>query len=90
METLTKENIKSAFNSAGLPIDKIRKSKLGGFFVYHPFGPTYTYKKYTTIEKGEGYIKKLRENTAVKLNFIDNNEVLQMTIIEAKTRQKYQ
>lgn len=87
---ITKEMIRSEFEKAGLPLDKIKKSKLGGFFVYHPFGSKYVYKKYTVIEKGEGYVKKLREPIVTKLSFIDDEDLLQMTIMEGKNRQKYQ
>jgi len=83
------EEIKKAFQEAGLSIDKIRKSKLGGYYVYHPFGSEYSYKKYTIIERGEGYIKKMREPIQVKLNFIDNEDLLKMAIVEAKNKKKW-
>jgi hypothetical protein len=89
-EMLTKQKIENAFMEAGLVLDKVRKSKLGGFYVYHPFGTEYVYKKYTEVERGEGYVKKLREPKQVRLNFMDNDDMLNMAIAEAKTRKKYQ
>jgi hypothetical protein len=87
---LTKQRIETAFKDAGLEIDKIRASKLGGFYVYHPFGSEYVYKKYTVVERGEGYVKKLREPKQVRLNFMDDESLLEMTIMEANARKKYQ
>lgn len=89
MSNITKETITQAFTGAGLPIDKIKKSKLGGFYVYHPFGSEYSYKKYTVIERGEGYIRKLREPKRVTLSFIDDESLLFLAVIEAKNRQKW-
>ena len=89
MSNITKETITQAFTDAGLPIDKIKKSKLGGFYVYHPFGSEYSYKKYTVIERGEGYIRKLREPKRVTLSFIDDESLLSLAVIEAKNRQKW-
>ena len=86
---ITKETITSAFKEAGLPIDKIKKSKLGGFYVYHPFGSEYVYKKYTVIEQGAGYVKKLREPIQVKLSFIDTESLLELAVFEAKNRKKW-
>ena len=86
---ITKEIIINTFKEAGLSIDKIKKSKLGGFYVYHPFGSEYTYKKYTIIERGEGYVKKLREPITYKVNFIDDTDLLNMAIMEAKNRKKW-
>ena len=86
---ITKEIIQNAFAKANLPIDKIKKSKLGGFYVYHPFGSEYVYKKYTIVEQGEGYVKKLREPIQVKLSFIDDENLLELAIFEAKNRKKW-
>ena len=86
---ITKEVITDAFKEAGLPIDKIKKSKLGGFYVYHPFGSEYVYKKYTIVERGEGYVKKLREPIQYKVSFIDDESLLEITIMEAKNRKKW-
>ncbi len=86
---ITKETIEKAFKVAELPIDKIRKSKLGGFYVYHPFGSEYSYKKYTTVERGEGYVKKLKEPIKYSVSFIDDEDLLEMAIMEAKNRKKW-
>lgn len=86
MKEITKELIIKEFKKAGLTIDKIKKSKLGGFYVYHPYGSEYTYKKYTVVERGEGYVKKLREPLKVTSNFIDDESLLEMAIMEAKLR----
>ena len=87
---ITKEIITGAFKEAGLPIDKIKKSKLGGFYVYHPFGSEYVYyKKYTVVERGEGYVKKLREPIQCKVSFIDDESLLELAIFEAKNRKKW-
>ena len=47
---ITKEIIQEEFKKADLPIEKIKKSKLGGYYVYHPFGSEYIYKKFTSKE----------------------------------------
>ena len=86
---ITKKTIANAFKEAGLPIDKIKKSKLGGFYVYHPYGSEYVYKRYTVVERGEGYVKKLREPIQYKVSFIDDESLLEITIIEAKNRKKW-
>ena len=86
---ITKKTITNAFKEAGLPIDKIKKSKLGGFYVYHPFGSEYVYKKYTVVERGEGYVKKLREPIQYKVSFIDDESLLELAIFEAKNRKKW-
>ena len=86
---VNEEEIRNAFKKANLPIDKIAKSKLGGFYVYTPFAPSDSYIKYTTVERGEGYVKKLRERIKVNRCFIDDENLLEMAIVEAKTRQKY-
>lgn len=89
VEQVTETDIKTAFAVAGLPIEKIVKSKLGGFYVYHPFGPADRYIKYTVIERGEGYVKKLRESVEVKRNFIDDKNLLEIAIYEGRNRQKW-
>ncbi len=86
---ITKEIIANTFKEAGLPIDKIKKSKLGGFYVYHPFGSEYVYKKYSVIEQGEGYVKKLREPIQYRVSFIDDESLLEIVIMEAKNRKKW-
>lgn len=86
---ITKEIIQEEFKKADLPIEKIKKSKLGGYYVYHPFGSEYIYKKYTIIEQGEGYVKKLKEPIKVRLSFIDDLDLLNITIMEAKNRKKW-
>ncbi len=86
---ITKGTITNAFKEAGLPINKIKKSKLGGFYVYHPFGSEYVYKRYTVVERGEGYVKKLREPIQYKVSFIDDESLLEITIMEAKNRKKW-
>lgn len=89
MKEITKELIIKEFKKENLPIIKIRKSKLGGFYVYHPYGSEYKYKKYTIVERGEGYVKKLRESIKYSVSFIDNEDLLNMAIMEAKNRRKY-
>ena len=86
---MTKEIIQNAFAKENLPIDRIKKSKLGGFYVYHPFGSEYVYKKYTKVEEGYGWVKKLREPITVKLSFIDDEDLLELAIMEAKNRKKW-
>ena len=86
---INKEIIKKAFKEAELPIDKIKKSKLGGFYVYHPFGSEYVYKKYSVVERGEGYVKKLREPIKYAVSFIDDLDLLEIAIMEAKNRKKW-
>uniref|UniRef100_A0A6M3KL31 Uncharacterized protein n=1 Tax=viral metagenome TaxID=1070528 RepID=A0A6M3KL31_9ZZZZ len=86
---ITKEAIEKAFKEADLPIDKIKKSKLGGFYVYHPFGSQYVYIKYTIVERGEGYVKKLREPIRYSVSFIDDESLLEIAIMEAKNRKKW-
>jgi len=86
---ITKETIINAFKEADLPIDRIKKSKLGGFYVYHPFGSEYIYKKYTIVERGEGYVKKLREPIKYSVSFIDDEDLLEIAIMEAKNRKKW-
>ncbi len=86
---ITKEVIQNAFKKADLPIDKIKKSKLGGFYVYHPFGSEYVYKKYSIVERGEGYVKKLREPIKYNVSFIDDLDLLEIAIMEAKNRKKW-
>ena len=76
--------ITKAFQKAHIPFDKIVKSKLGGYYVYTPYGMQGSYLKYTIIEKGKGYVKKLRERISVKRCFIDNQDLLDMSIAEAK------
>jgi len=85
---LTKKYIEEEFKKADLPITKIRASTLGGFYVYHPFGMEYGYKKYTVIERGDGYIKKRVEPITVTLSFMDDEDLLYMAIVEAKNRKK--
>ena len=48
------------------------------------------YKKYTKVEEGYGYVKKLRESIPYKVSFIDDQDLLEMSIMEAKNRRKYQ
>jgi len=86
---ITKETIINAFKEADLPIDRIKKSKLGGFYVYHPFGSEYIYKKYTIVERGEGFVKKLREPIKYSVSFIDDEDLLEIAIMEAKNRKKW-
>ena len=80
--------IVEAFNLAGIPFDKIKKSKLGGYYIYTPYGMEDSYFKYTIVEEGEGYVKKLKERIDVKRCFIDNQDLLDMSIAEAKARMK--
>ena len=80
------EEIKLAFQKAEIPFDKIVKSKLGGYYVYTPYGMLDSYIKYSVVEKGEGYVKKLRERIEVRRCFIDNQDLLEMSIAEAKAR----
>jgi len=47
------------------------------------------YKKYTIIEQGEGYVKKLKEPIKVRLSFIDDLDLLNIAIMEAKNRKKW-
>lgn len=86
---VTEKDIKDAFNKENIPFNKIKKSKLGGFYVYTPYGTQDYYYKYTIIEKGYGYVKKLKEKISVKRCFIDNESLLEMNIMEAKARMKY-
>ena len=86
---ITKETITIAFKKAGLPINKIKKSKLGGFYVYHPYGSEYSYKRYTKVAEGYGWVKKLREPIIVRLSFIDGEDLLDLAIFEAKNRKKW-
>ena len=88
MKEITKELIIKEFKKENLPIIKIRKSKLGGFYVYHIYGSEYSYKKYTRIEAGYDWVKKLREHKTVRLTFIDDEDLLNMAIMEAKLRRK--
>lgn len=83
------QDIKEAFNKAGIPFDRIVKSKLGGYYVYTPYGTADSYYKYTVVERGHGYIKKLKERVNIRRCFIDNIDLLEMSIAEAKTRRKY-
>lgn len=85
---VTQEDILKAFKEANIPFDKIVKSKLGGFYVYTPYEMADSYMKYTIVERGEGYVKKLRERIDVRRCFIDNQDLLDMSIAEAKTRIK--
>lgn len=80
------EEIKLAFQKAEIPFDKIVKSKLGGYYVYTPYGMRDSYIKYSVVEQGEGYVKKLRERIEVRRCFIDNQDLLEMSIAEAKAR----
>ncbi len=86
---ITKEIIQNAFKKADLSIDKIKKSKLGGFYVYHPYGSEYVYKKYSIVERSEGYVKKLREPIKYNVSFIDDEDLLEIAIMEAKNRKKW-
>jgi hypothetical protein len=83
------EDIRLAFQAAEIPFDKIVKSKLGGYYVYTPYGMQDSYMKYTIVERGEGFVKKLRERVAIRRCFIDNQDLLEMNIAEAKARKKY-
>jgi hypothetical protein len=82
------EEIKTAFNKAGIPFTKIVKSKLGGYYVYTPYGMADSYMKYTIVERGEGFVKKLRERISVNRCFIDNQDLLEMSIAEARARSR--
>ena len=88
-KSVNEEEIRQAFNQASIPFDKIIKSKLGGYYVYTPYGMKDSYVKYTVVERGEGYVKKARERIPVARCFIDNVDMLEMAIAEAKTRKKY-
>ena len=83
------EEIKQAFEKAEIPFEKIIKSKLGGYYVYTPYGMQDNYVKYTVVERGEDYVKKLKERIPVRRCFIDNQDLLDMSIAEAKNRKKY-
>lgn len=86
---ITEKDIISAFKTADIPFDKIVKSKLGGFYVYTPYGMEDSYFKYTKVEEGYGWVKKLKEKVVVKRCFIDDEDMLNMSIAECKTRKKY-
>jgi hypothetical protein len=86
---VNEQDIKKAFEKAEIPIDKIVKSKFGGYYVYTPYGMSDSYIKYIIVERGEGFVKKLREKIPVKRCFIDNQDLLEMSIAEAITRKKY-
>ena len=85
---VNKQEITEAFNRASIPFDRIIKSKLGGYYVYTPYGMADSYYKYTIVERGPDYIKKLKERIDVRRCFIDNVDLLEMSIAEAKARQK--
>ena len=87
-KSVNDKDIAEAFNQASIPFDKIRKSKLGGYYVYTPYGMQDSYMKYTIVEEGVGYVKKLRERIPIRRCFIDNQDLLDMSIAEAKTRMK--
>ncbi len=87
-KSVNDKDIANAFNRASIPFDKIKKSKLGGYYVYTPYGMADSYMKYTVVERGEGYVKKLRERISLRRCFIDNQDLLDMSIAEAKTRMK--
>lgn len=86
---VNKEDIIKAFNRASIPFDKVVKSNLGGYYVYG-CGMARSYTKYAIVEQGQGYVKKLRERIPVKTCFIDNQDLLEMAIAEAKMRLKYE
>ena len=85
---VNKEDIIKAFKEASIPFDKIVKSNLGGYYVYTPHGMADSYLKYTVIERGEGFVKKSRERIPVRRCFIDNQDLLDMSIAEAKARMR--
>jgi hypothetical protein len=85
---VNKEEIIEAFNRASIPFDRIVKSRLGGFYVYTPYGMADSYYKYTVVERGPDYVKKLKERIDVRCCFIDNVDLLEMSIAEAKIRQR--
>lgn len=85
---VSEEEITDAFKKANIPYTKIKKSKLGGFYVYTSYGNEDSYMKYTIVEEGYGYVKKLREKIYVKRCFIDNQNMLNVAIMEAKIRMK--
>ena len=85
---VNKEDIVKAFNQASIPFDKVVKSNLGGYYVYTPYGMADSYLKYTIVERTENSIKKLRERIPIRRCFIDNQDLLDMSIAEAKTRMK--
>ena len=47
---MTKQRILESFFAAGLKIDRIVESKLGGFYAYHPYGDEGIYRKYRTVK----------------------------------------
>lgn len=82
---LNEEIIREKFKEANLPIVKIKKTS-DGFYVYHPYGTEDKYKKYTVVERGEGYVKKQREQIKINRDFIEDEDILDMIIAEAKHR----
>ena len=46
-----KQQIINNFNNNGLVIQKIRKSKLGGYYIYHQFGTQHTRTVRKLVEK---------------------------------------
>ena len=87
---VSEPDIKEAFKKADIPIDKIVKSKLGGYYVYTPFCAEDSYIKYTVVERGADFVKKLREKIKVNRCFVDDENLLYMAVAEAKNRKKYQ
>lgn len=85
---ITKKDISKAFREANIPYDKIIKSNIGGYYVYTPYGMDGSYIKSTVIERGQNYVKKLKERIIVKRCFIDNQDLLEIAIMEAKRRMR--
>lgn len=83
---ITKEKIIEEYAKNGLKIDKIVKSKLGGYYVYHPYGNDNKYYDYKTLKIENGKKTIIKERRHNKVDFIDCEDLLALAISEAKAR----
>ena len=90
-----KDVILKAFAGIGINVERIIKARLAdGWYLYYDGAPQSALKhyRYTVVERGYGYTKKLRERVNVFHDFIsdydedDFNDSLRMHIQEAKNR----
>jgi len=96
METVQRleiADIKNAFETAKLPLDKIKRAKLNdGWYIYHPYGMKSIEKRYSyktvSQDNGQKTVLRTKENVICHSDFLvdDTPAWLDMLIAEAKQR----
>lgn len=61
---ICKETIIEEFKKAGLEITRIKKSKIGGWHVYHPYGNEHSYTNLKFIKNLHGASKLFERETS--------------------------